>query len=94
MSKIHNPCLPCLAEVTIGFNPTYSVNEDVGNVSVAVSLFSGILGRDVIVSLRTMNGMAVGESLNSPAGIAIAQLQRLKYLISQCSWDGLSQCFP
>ena len=62
------PYLVCLAEVTIGFNPTtYSVTEDVGSVSVAVSLLSGILGRDVIVSLRTINGTAVGESLNKLA---------------------------
>ena len=51
--------------VTIGFNPTtYSVSEDVGSVTVAVSLLSGILSRDVIVSLHTMNNTAIGESLN------------------------------
>ena len=60
------PYLSCHAEVTIGFNPaTYSVSEDVGSVSVAASLLSGILARDVIVSLRAINGMAVGESLIS-----------------------------
>ena len=60
--------LPCLAEVTIGFNPTtYSVSEDLGSVSVAVSLLNGILARDVIVSLQTVDGMAVGESLNKLA---------------------------
>ena len=51
--------------VTIGFNPTtYSVSEDVGSVRVAVSVLSGILGRDVIVSLQTMNNTAIGKSLN------------------------------
>ena len=51
--------------VAIGFNPTtYSVSEDVGSVTVAVSLLSGILVRDVIVSLQTMNGTAVGKSLS------------------------------
>ena len=51
--------------VAIGFNPTtYSVSEDVGTVSVAVSLLSGILDRDVIVSLWTINGLAVGKSFN------------------------------
>ena len=49
--------------VLIGFNPTtYSVGEDVGSVTVAVSLLSGILARDVIVSLQTMNSTAVGKS--------------------------------
>ena len=52
--------------VTIGFNPTtYSVSEDVGSVTVAVSLLSGILARDVIVSLHTMNNTAIGKSLNN-----------------------------
>ena len=51
--------------VAIGFNPTtYSVSEDVGSVAVAVSLLSGILSRDVIVSLQTMNNTAIGKSLN------------------------------
>ena len=52
--------------VAIGFNPTsYSVSEDVGSVTVAVSLLSGILARDVIVSLHTMNNTAIGKSLNN-----------------------------
>ena len=92
MSKIHYPYLPCLAEVTIGFNPTYSVGEDVGNVSVTVSLFSGILGRDVIVSLRTMNGMAVGELLIKHACLIIGcvgQLQRLKYVVISLNAAGM-----
>ena len=67
MSKIYYTYLLCLAVIVFGFNPTYSVGEDVGDVSVAVSLLSGILARDVNVSLWTTNGMAVGESLNKPA---------------------------
>ena len=64
------PNLQCLTEVTIGFNPTtYSVSEDVGSVNVAVSLLSGILARNVTVSLRTRDGTAVGESLNKCACI-------------------------
>ena len=48
--------------VTIGFSPaTYTVSEDVGGVSVAVSLRSGILGRDVVVTLQTLDGKAMGE---------------------------------
>ena len=51
--------------VAIGFNPTtYSVSEDVGSVTVAVSLLSGILARDVIVSLHTMNNTAIGKPLS------------------------------
>ena len=66
MSDDHYPYLLYLAEVAIGFNPTtYFVSEDQGSVSVAVSLLSEILARDVIVSLQTINGMAVGESLNN-----------------------------
>jgi len=52
--------------VLIGFNPTtYSVSEDVGSVTVAVSLLRGILARDVIVSLHTMNATAMGKSANT-----------------------------
>ena len=51
--------------VEIGFNPTtYFVSEDVGTVSVAVSLLSGGLTRDVIVSLQTLNGTAMGKTCN------------------------------
>ena len=52
------------AEATFGFNPTYSVSEDVGNMTVSVSLLSGILARDLILSLLTLSGTAVGESDN------------------------------
>ena len=68
-SGSHYPHLPCLAEATFGFNPTYSVSEDVGNITVAVSLLSGILARDLIVSLLTLNGTAVGESHNELAAL-------------------------
>jgi len=50
--------------VTIGFSSTtYIVSEDVGSVSVAVSLRNGILGRDVVVTLQTLDGTATGEFL-------------------------------
>ena len=90
------PCLLFLAEVTIGFNPTtYSVTEDVGSVSVVVSLLSGILGRDVIVSLQTINGLAVGESLNKLAYILTgytAILLRFKCMI--VSFNAAGMDFP
>ena len=63
-SDSHYPHLQCPPEATFGFNPTYSVSEDVGNVTVAVSLLSGILDRDFIVSLLTLSGTAVGKSHN------------------------------
>ena len=51
--------------VRIGFNPAiYSVHEDQGSVSVAVSVIYGILARNVIVSLQTLNGTAVGKLNN------------------------------
>ena len=50
--------------VTIGFSRTaYSVSEDADNVSVTVSIQSGALNRDVIVTLSTINGSALCESL-------------------------------
>ena len=50
--------------VTIGFSPTtYTVNEGVGSVSVALSLRNGILARDVAVTLQTLDGTATGGIL-------------------------------
>ena len=92
------PYLSCFAEVTIGFNPTtYSVSEDVGSVSVAVSLLSGILARDVIASLRTANGTALGESLTCMHAYKICSYVaevKMCDLLPQYSWDGLSQYIP
>ena len=42
------------------------MHEDEGSVSVAVSVLLGTLGRDVIVSLNTTNGTAVGRSHGIP----------------------------
>ena len=39
------------------------MSEDVGSVSVAVSLLNGILARDVVVTLLTLDGTAMGEFL-------------------------------
>ena len=38
------------------------MHEDDSSVSVAVSVLTGTLGRDVIVSLKTMNDTATGGS--------------------------------
>ena len=56
--------LPLQLGVTVGFSPTtYAVSEDMGSVSVAVSLQSGILARDVVVTLQTLDGTSMGECL-------------------------------
>ena len=48
--------------VTIGFNKTaYSANEDAGNVSITLSVRTGTLHRDVIVTLSTISGTAMCE---------------------------------
>ena len=55
---------PLQLGVTIGLSPTtYTVSEDMGSVSVAVSLQNGILARDAIVTLQTLDGTAMGEFL-------------------------------
>ena len=66
-----------------------------GNMTVSVSLLSGILARDLIVSLLTLNGTAVGESDNelssASRSILADMLQKFCNLISHSSWDGLSR---
>ena len=48
--------------ITIGLNPAaYSIREGAGNVSVSLSVLAGTLGRDVIVTLTTMNSTAMRE---------------------------------
>ena len=52
--------------VTIGFNKTaYTVSEDAGRVSVLVSVQTGTLGRDVVVTLSNINGTALCKFLNN-----------------------------
>ena len=46
-----------LSPVTIGFNQTtYSVREDAGSVPVSVSVMSGTISQDVIITLSTSPG--------------------------------------
>ena len=46
--------------VTIGFNKTaYSVSEDAGSVSITLSVQTGTLDRDVVVTLTTISGTAL-----------------------------------
>ena len=43
--------------VTFGFNQTaYSVREDAGSVTVSVSVISGTISQDVIITLSTVPG--------------------------------------
>ena len=50
--------------LTIGFNKAaYSVSEDADSVSITLSVQNGVLDRDVIVTLSTVNGTAMCESL-------------------------------
>jgi len=51
--------------VIIGFDPaTYSVPEGAGSVSVTVAA-QGSLARDVVVTLSTMDGTAVGGCMHA-----------------------------
>ena len=46
--------------VTIGFNKTaYSVSEDAGSVTIALSVQTGAQDRDVVVTLTSINGTAM-----------------------------------
>ena len=84
-------CFPLELGVTIGFSPTtYTVSEDVASVSVAVSLRNGILARDVVVTLQTLDGTAIGGLLFR-YGVhgACKVIYNLYPQISR--WDGFSK---
>ena len=82
--------------VTIGFtNAAYSVYEDAGSVSVTVSVQTGNLDRNVIVTLSTVNGTALCESLKSlyPIGYIVLLTSTSIYSMFSSShfssWDRL-----
>ena len=53
--------------VTIGFNATYSVQEDAGVISVSVFVLMNSLARDVVeVTLSTQDDTARGRICNIP----------------------------
>ena len=54
--------------VVIGFNQTtYSVSEDAGSVTVSVSVMSGTISQDVIITLSTApGGSATGIYVDLP----------------------------
>ena len=50
--------------LTIRFNKAaYSVSEDADSVSITLSVQNGVLDRDIIVTLSTVNGTAMCEPL-------------------------------
>ena len=60
---------------TIGFNKTtYSVSEDAGNVTITLSVQSEVLDRDVIVTVSTVNGTAMCESLKPQWIVSLVSL--------------------
>ena len=55
--------------VQVGFeNSSYLVAEDTGPVSVCVTI-TGQLARDIVVTLSTADGSAIGKSLPQPANL-------------------------
>ena len=66
--------------VVIGFNQrTYFVSEDTGSVAVSVSVMSGTISQDVIVTLSTVpGGSATGGII-----VLRSTIQELWYLLNQ-----------
>ena len=67
--------------VTIGFNQTtYSVREDAGSVTVSVSVISGTISEDVIITLSTaLGGSATGGIVVLRSTAASIPQQELPY---------------
>ena len=55
--------------VTIGFNGTYSVHEDVGGISIVVFALMNTLAKDVVVTLSTLDDTARGRFVQCPTCI-------------------------
>ena len=76
--------------VTIGFNGTYLVCEGAGSISIVVLVLMNCLGRDVLVTLSTLDDTARGrfaQCLNLHGALLTI------YLYSYpCSWNGLHFC--
>ena len=63
MSHVH--CFSSSSVVTIGFDvASYTITESATSVSVSVSVQSGSLARDVVLTVETMDGTATGEPLS------------------------------
>ena len=76
--------------VTIGFNGTYSVREDAGNISISVFVLMNSLARDVEVTLSTLDDTAKGGfcTITYLCGSILTIFQYLPV----CSWHGLHFC--
>ena len=59
MSIFHN--FFSTSAVTIGFNGTYSVREDAHSIRIVVLVLMNCLGRDVVVTLSTLDDTARGR---------------------------------
>ena len=71
--------------VVIGFNQrTYFVSEDTGSVTVSVSVMSGTISQDVIITLSTAPGGTATGGIIALRSTAASILQHeLPYLLSQ-----------
>ena len=72
---------------TIGFNQsTYSVHEDAGSVTVSVSVISGTISQDVIITLSTAPGGTATGGIVVLRSIAASIPQELPYILNQVPW--------
>ena len=74
--------------VAIGFNQTTSsVREDAGSVTVSVSVISGTISQDVIITLSTApGGTATGGIVVLRSIAASIPQQELPYILNQMPW--------
>ena len=74
--------------VAIGFNQTTSsVREDAGSVTVSVSVISGTISQDVIITLSTApGGTATGGIVVLRSTAASIPKQELLYFPNQTPW--------
>ena len=74
--------------VVIGFNQrTYSVREDAGSVTVSVSVMSGTVSQDVIITLSTtLGGTATGGIIVLRSTAASLPQQELRSFPNRTLW--------
>ena len=74
--------------VTIGFNGTYSVQEDGGNINIFVLVLMNSLARDVVVTFSTQDNTTSGRFT-----CYLTCTDHYYFIYSCiCSWDGLHFC--
>ena len=82
-----------LSPVTIGFNQTtYSVREDAGSVAVSVSVMSGTISQDVIITLSTAPGGSATGGIVVLRSAAASISQNKNYSISSIRRHGYCLC--